>query len=96
MDKNSFNNIRHKKAVALQYNSSFMAPKVVAQGKGHLAQRIIDTAVQSEVTVYENSELANELLNVPLGGSIPPELYEVVAQVLVFVSDLDKLQGLRK
>ena len=84
-----------KKAVALQYRADYVAPKVVARGSGHMAQRIIETAVDSDVALYENPGLVEELTKVDLGAEIPPELYEIVAQILVFVDDLDKLEALR-
>jgi flagellar biosynthesis protein len=85
-----------KKAVALQYKMDYVAPKVVARGSGHMAQRIIDAAKDADVALYENPKLAEELLRVDLGDEIPPELYEIVAQILVFVDDLDKLEAMRR
>lgn len=84
-----------KKAVALQYHMDYVAPKVVARGSGHMAQRIIDAAKDSDVALYENPKLVEELSRVDLGDEIPPELYEIVAQILVFVDDLDKLEAMR-
>ena len=84
-----------KKAVALQYRADYVAPKVVARGTGHMAQKIIDTAQDADVALYEDSKLVEELTRVDLGAEIPPELYEIVAQILVFVDGLDKLEALR-
>jgi len=84
-----------KKAVALQYRMDYVAPKVVARGTGHMAQKIIDTATDANVALYENPGLVEELTRVDLGDEIPPELYEIVAQILVFVDDMDKLEALR-
>jgi len=84
-----------KKAVALQYKTDYVAPKVVARGSGHMAQRIIEAAQEGNVTLYENPGLVEELTKVDLGAEIPPELYEIVAQILVFVDDMDKLEALR-
>jgi len=84
-----------KKAVALQYKMDYVAPKVVARGQGHMAQRIIDAARDSNVALYENPGLVEELTKVDLGNEIPPELYEIVAQILVFVDDMDKLEAMR-
>ena len=85
-----------KKAVALQYKLDFAAPKVVASGSGHMAGRIIDTAKDADVKVYHNPQLAEELFKVDIGAEIPPELYEVVAQILVFINDMDKLEEIRR
>ena len=85
-----------KKAVAISYDREEPAPTIIAQGRGHLAQKIIDTARDSNVELYENAELVEELTKIELGANIPPELYFVVAEILVFVSDLDKAAGNRK
>ena len=79
-----------QRAVALQYNPEEHAPKVVAKGKGIIAERIIKEAEESDVAVYKDEELVKELTKMEIGEHIPPELYEVVAQVLIFISDLDK------
>ena len=50
-------------------------------------------AKESDVPLYEDSKLANTLSKLDIGDSIPPELYSVVAQILVFVDNLDKLKG---
>jgi len=84
-----------KKAVALQYNLGMTAPKVVATGAGHLAQKIIDTARDSEVKLYKDAKLVQELTRVDLGMEIPPELYAVVAQILVFINNLDAMEAAR-
>jgi flagellar biosynthesis protein len=85
-----------KKAVALQYRFGFPAPKVVATGAGHLAQKIIDTAREADVKLYKDAKLAEDLSKLDLGEQIPPELYQVVAQILVFVDNLDSLEAARK
>ena len=82
-----------KQAVALQYNPGDEAPIIVASGKGALADKIIEKAKESDVPLYEDSKLANTLSKLDIGDSIPPELYGVVAQILVFVDNLDKLKG---
>jgi flagellar biosynthesis protein len=84
-----------KEAAALRYdpeNSS--APEIIALGRGETAERIIEKARENEVPVYEDSELAHTLNFMRIGDVIPPELYEVVAKILVFISDVDeKFEG---
>jgi len=92
MDKN----LKNKKAVALQYRVDYQAPKVVASGAGHMAQKIIDTAKDADVNLHYNPALVEELARVDVGAEIPPELYEIVAQILVFINDLDRLEEIRK
>lgn len=86
----------NRKAVALSYSFDEAAPKVVAKGQGFIAQKILENAKNADVPVYEDKELVEELNKIDLGSNIPPELYEVVAQVLVFVSDLDRKEELRR
>ena len=85
-------NIKDKKAVAIKYNPDMKAPKVIAKGQGYLANKILETAKKEDVTIYEDKLLVEELEKIDLGLDIPPYLYEVVAQVLLFVSDIDKKQ----
>lgn len=82
----------NKKAVALSYNLNDTAPKVIAKGSGLVAQSILDAAQKHDVPVYEDPKLAKMLTQLDIGDNIPPELYDIVAQVLVFISDIDYLQ----
>lgn len=78
---------RHSQmAVALTYAAgSDSAPKVVAKGKGLIAQAIIEQARAAGVYVHESPELVSLLLQVDLDRDIPAELYRAVAEVLAFV-----------
>ncbi len=80
-----------KKAVAIKYDPGETAPKVIASGKGLVAEKILEHG--SDIPVYKDSKLVEELEKIEIGSQIPPELYEVVAQVLIFISDLDKLES---
>lgn len=82
-----------KVAVALAYNPGDMAPAVIATGKGLIADKIIDGAKENDIPLYEDNKLANTLSKLDLGDSIPPELYSVVAEVLVFVDKMDKIKS---
>ncbi len=84
---------KQKIAVALSYNPGEEAPTVIATGKGALAERIIDKAQETEVPVYEEEKLAKTLSKLELGDMIPPELYGVVAEILVFVDRMDKIKS---
>ncbi len=79
-----------KKAVALKYDETMIAPKVVASGQGKVAERIEELAVQNKIHVVQDEKLVKELTRVDIGDNIPPDLYEVVAQLLVFIGDVDK------
>lgn len=82
-----------KIAVALSYNIGDEAPTVIATGKGVVAERIIETAEESDVPVYEDKKLAGTLSKLELGDAIPPELYGVVAEILVFVDKMDRIRS---
>ncbi len=83
-------------AVALEYNPDEDAPKVVASGKGVLAQRILEKGKEANVPVHKDDKLANTLSKLEIGDMIPPELYEVVAEILIFVDAMDKIQAKMK
>ena len=78
-------------ANALKYDEGETAPKVVAKGKGYIAKKIIETAKENDVTIYKNEKLAKQLENLNLGQAIPQELYEVVAEVLIYIAKIDKI-----
>ena len=82
-----------KQAVALSYDPDDDAPKVVATGKGALAEKIIEEAKQAKVPVHKDSKLADTLSRLEIGELIPPELYEVVAEILVFVDQMDRIRA---
>jgi len=82
-----------KQAIALSYNPDEDAPKVIASGKGALAERIIEKAKEAEVPVHRDDKLADTLSRLEIGDMIPPELYEVVAEILIFVDAMDKIKA---
>lgn len=82
-----------KQAVAIEYDPTDMAPKIVATGRGKLAERIIEKAKESDVPVHEDAKLASTLSKLDIGEYIPPELYEVVAEILVFVDKMEKIRA---
>ncbi len=83
-----------KTAVALSYDpNEDGAPKVIASGKGAIAERIIEKAKESNVPIHEDDKLADTLSKLEIGEMIPPELYEVVAEILVFVDAMGKIKA---
>ncbi len=82
-----------KQAVAISYEMGEEAPKILATGKGEIAERLITAAKKADVPVYEDEALAKTLGKLEIGDMIPPELYEVVAEILVFVNDLEKIKS---
>lgn len=84
---------KRKQAIALEYDPNEDAPRVIASGKGALAERIIERAKEAKIPVHQDDKLSNTLSRLDIGEMIPPELYEVVAEILVFVDAMDKIKG---
>jgi len=75
-----------EKAVAIGYDKEKAdAPRVIASGKGVLAQKIIETAKEAGIHIQEDPDLLEILSKVPVGEEIPVELYQTIAEVLAFV-----------
>lgn len=86
-------NLKPKQAIALSYDPNDDAPKVVASGRGILAEKIIEKAQEFDVPIHKDDKLADTLSRLEIGEMIPPELYEVVAEILIFVDSMDKLKS---
>jgi len=71
-------------AVALKYEKP-QAPRVVASGRGPVAETIIATAKAHEVPIQQNRELADALATIEIDQEIPEALYKAVAQVLAYI-----------
>lgn len=78
-----------QQAIALTYQASDSAPRVVAKGRGVIAQRIIEEAKAHQVFVHESKELVALLMQVDLDDHIPPALYLAVAEILAWVYRLE-------
>lgn len=76
-------------AVALTYGQNQGAPKVVAKGRGLVAQAIIERAKQHGVFVHESEDLVGLLMKVELDQQIPPQLYLAVAELLAWLYRLE-------
>ncbi|MBW8077140.1 MAG: flagellar biosynthesis protein [Gallionella sp.] len=76
-------------AVAMTYGDSSGAPKVVAKGRGLIAQAIIERARQHGIHVHESEELVGLLMQVELDQQIPPQLYLAVAELLAWLYRLE-------
>ena len=57
------------------------------------ADKIIEESKKNDIPQYEDEKLATSLSKLEIGENIPPELYEVVAQVLLFVDKMDRLKS---
>lgn len=76
-------------AVALMYQPGTGAPRVVAQGRGLLAEEIIRRAQESGLHVHQSSELVALLMQVDLDSEIPPTLYRAVAELLAWLYNIE-------
>lgn len=74
-----------REAIALAYRQTDAAPRVVAKGKGLIAEEIIARAHQHGVYVHESPELVALLTQVDLDEHIPPQLYLAVAELLAWL-----------
>ncbi|MBQ9365370.1 MAG: EscU/YscU/HrcU family type III secretion system export apparatus switch protein [Schwartzia sp.] len=80
-----------KKAVALRYNQETdNAPRVVAKGKGYVAENILAAAQSNSIPVYQNKSLVNLLMALDIDKEIPAELYTTVAEVLAYIYRMDR------
>lgn len=79
-----------RQAVALHYERKFdSTPKVLAAGRGDVAQEIIAAARVAGVEIVEDPDLLEVLGRVPVGEDIPPELFQVIAEILAFIYRLN-------
>lgn len=81
-----------KSAVALTYSQTDAAPRVVAKGRGAIAEQIIKRAREHGVYVHESPELVSLLLQVDLDERIPPQLYVAVSELLAWIYRLESGQ----
>lgn len=80
-----FNDTMNKKAVALSYDEERdAAPVIVASGMGHMAEKIVETARESGVPVYEDNSLATVLSQLQLGSQVPEQLYQAIVDIYVY------------
>jgi len=79
-----------RKAAALRYDGKDGAPTVIAAGRGTIAERILAAAREAGVPVREDELLAEALEALELGTEVPPELYQAVAEALVWAYRLGK------
>ena len=78
------------KAVALKYDQKKdRAPRVIAKGRGEIAEKIVEVATANNVPLYEDKNLIQVLEALDLETEIPPELYRAVAEVLAFIYRLN-------
>lgn len=73
-------------AAALKYKAAEdNAPRMIAKGKGKIAERIIELAKENDIPIREDPDLVEALVKLELNQYIPEELYKVVAEILAFI-----------
>ncbi|WP_453996979.1 EscU/YscU/HrcU family type III secretion system export apparatus switch protein [Bacillus nitroreducens] len=82
---------KKRAAVALSYKENVDSePKVVAKGKGSVAEHIIQKAKENKIPIQEDGSLVELLSELKLKEGIPQELYQVIAEIFAFVYNIDK------
>lgn len=81
---------KQRAAAALAYRGGDSAPRVVAKGRGIVAEAIIEKARASGVYVHESRELLSLLMQIDLDSHIPPQLYIAVAELLAWLYHLEE------
>ncbi len=78
-----------KKAVALRYGENDAAPVIVASGMGYMAEKIVETAADCGVPIYEDTSLSTILTQLELGQEIPESLYQAIVEIYVYFLHFD-------
>lgn len=82
------------RAAALSYDPNEQdVPVLAAFGQGYLAKKIVEVAHESGIPILPDPSLSSMLSKISVGDEISPELYEAVAKVLMFVSEIDRSYG---
>lgn len=76
-------------AAVIRYDHN-ESPQVVAHGKGQVANQIIDLAKKNNIHMQEDPLLVENLLDMDLGDNIPPQLYSVMAEILLLIEEMEK------
>ena len=88
---------KNQKAVALSYDKKKDdAPKVLASGKGVIAEKIIEIARDNNVPMHKDADLVEILSLLDINESIPIEVYSVVAKIFTYIYEQDKEKKLNK
>ena len=82
-----------EKAVVLKYPQGAEAPFVVAKGKGLLARTIIEEAQKNNIHIEENAPLVDFLSEVTVGSLVPPQTWEILAQIFSVILAEEESRG---
>ena len=85
------------KAAAIKYDlQKDKAPRIISIGKGSIAEKILELAEEHHIPIYEDKTMSELLAKLEVDTEIPPHLYTVVAELLAFVYQLDKIKKQRR
>ena len=88
------NEKKFTRAAAIAYDpAEHDVPILAAFGEGYIAQKIVSIAKDSGIPVLPDPSLTSMLSKISVGDEISPDLYEAVAKVLAFVSEIDRSYG---
>ncbi len=90
MTHDDSNHPKQMKAVALAYEKSALAPRVVGQGEGYVAEAILAKAAELGIPTRVEPELVEFLMQLKLNELIPPQLYAAIAEVLAWAHEVDE------
>ncbi|WP_212965365.1 EscU/YscU/HrcU family type III secretion system export apparatus switch protein [Lederbergia ruris] len=80
-------------AAVLRYDESDsqQAPQVVAQGTGAMAVKLMEMAKEHGIHMQEDASLVGQLMDIDLGNNVPPQLYSVIAEILLMIEEIDRI-----
>lgn len=81
-----------QQAIALAYEHGEFAPRIVAKGRGVVAEQIIARARENNIFVHQSKELVGLLMKVDLDDHIPAALYQAIAELLIWIYALEQKQ----
>lgn len=90
MSHDDLNHPKQMKAVALAYEKTALAPRVVGQGEGYMAEAILAKAAELGIPTRVEPELVEFLMQLKLNELIPPQLYAAIAEVLAWAHTVDE------
>ena len=91
-----FNHVNRRKingpsAAVIRYDEGEgEEPKVIASGKGYIAERIMELAKENHIHMEEDQMLLENLIDMDLGENIPPQLYAVIAEILLLIEEIQR------
>jgi flagellar biosynthesis protein len=89
-DLNKKKDLEGQSVVALRYkDGEDDKPVIVAHGKGAVAERILELAKENDIPMQEDASLVNDLIDMDLGTNVPPQLYHVIAEVLIMLEEIE-------